>query len=47
MTAMEVPLTEEQEIKPEALLSAVTDKTRAVILCNPNNPRARTSTLDG
>jgi histidinol-phosphate aminotransferase len=38
MTAREIPLTEEQEIEPEALLSAVTDRTRAVILCNPNNP---------
>ncbi len=38
MTAREVPLTEKQEIKPEALLSAVTNRTRAVILCNPNNP---------
>jgi histidinol-phosphate aminotransferase len=38
MTAREVPLTKEQGIEPEALLSAVTDRTRAVILCNPNNP---------
>jgi histidinol-phosphate aminotransferase len=38
MTAREISLTEEQEIAPEALLSAVTDRTRAVILCNPNNP---------
>jgi histidinol-phosphate aminotransferase len=38
MEAREVPLTEEQEIEPEALLSALTDQTRAVILCNPNNP---------
>jgi histidinol-phosphate aminotransferase len=38
MMAREIPLTEEQEIEPEALLSAVTDRTRAVILCNPNNP---------
>jgi histidinol-phosphate aminotransferase len=38
MTAREVALTKEQEIKPEALLAAVTDRTRAVILCNPNNP---------
>jgi histidinol-phosphate aminotransferase len=38
MTAREVALTEAQEIKPEALLAAVTDRTRAVILCNPNNP---------
>ena len=38
MTARQVPLTEQQEIKSEALLSAVNDQTRAVILCNPNNP---------
>jgi histidinol-phosphate aminotransferase len=38
MTAREVSLTDEQEIKPEALLSALTARTRAVILCNPNNP---------
>ena len=43
---MEVPLTEEQEIEPEALLSAVTDRTRAVILCNPNNPSGTFSSLD-
>lgn len=46
MTAREVPLTEEQEIKPEALLSAITDKTRAVILCNPNNPSGTFLSLD-
>jgi histidinol-phosphate aminotransferase len=33
-----VPLTERHETKPEALLSAVTGETRAVILANPNNP---------
>ena len=33
-----VPLTDDHEIKPEALLSAVTDDTRAVIVSNPNNP---------
>src|ERR671921_162590 len=33
-----VPLTEDHEIKPEALLSAVTDDTRAIIVSNPNNP---------
>ncbi len=38
MTAREVPLTEGRGIPGEALLSAVTDETRAVILCNPNNP---------
>jgi histidinol-phosphate aminotransferase len=33
-----VPLTERHAAKPEALLSAVTDETRAVIISNPNNP---------
>ena len=33
-----VPLTEDHEIEPEALLSSVTDETRAVIVSNPNNP---------
>ncbi len=46
MTARQVPLTEEQEIKPEALLSAVTERTRAIILCNPNNPSGTFSGLD-
>jgi len=38
MTPRPVSLTDGNEIKPEALLSAVTDETRAMILCNPNNP---------
>jgi len=46
MTAQEIPLTEEQEIKPEALLSAVTRETRVVILCNPNNPSGTFVGLD-
>jgi histidinol-phosphate aminotransferase len=46
MTPREIPLTEEQEIKPEALLSALTDRTRAVILCNPNNPSGTFVGLD-
>jgi histidinol-phosphate aminotransferase len=33
-----VPLTEDHEITPEALLSSVTGETRAVIVSNPNNP---------
>jgi histidinol-phosphate aminotransferase len=33
-----VPLTEEHQIDPTALLSAVGPETRAIILCNPNNP---------
>jgi len=46
MKVREVPLTEEQEIKPEALLSAVTGRTQAVILCNPNNPSGTFVGLD-
>jgi len=46
MTARPIPLTEHSEIKPEALLSAVTDETRAMILCNPNNPSGTYLTLD-
>lgn len=33
-----VPLTDRHEIDPEALVAAVTENTRAVILSNPNNP---------
>jgi histidinol-phosphate aminotransferase len=41
-----VPLTEEHRAKPEALLSAVTGDTRAVILSNPNNPTGTYLTLE-
>lgn len=33
-----VELTAEKAVDPEALLAAVTERTRAVVLCNPNNP---------
>ena len=46
MTARQVPLTERSEVKPEALLSAVGPDTRAVILCNPNNPSGTYLSLD-
>ena len=41
-----VPLTEKQEIDPEALLSAIGPETRAMILCNPNNPTGTYLRLD-
>jgi histidinol-phosphate aminotransferase len=41
-----VPLTEEHEIDPDALLSAVGPETRALILSNPNNPTGTYLTLD-
>jgi histidinol-phosphate aminotransferase len=41
-----VPLTEHHKAKPEALLSVVTDETRAVILANPNNPTGTYLTLE-
>jgi histidinol-phosphate aminotransferase len=45
LRARKVPLTEHHEAKPEAILSAVTDETRAVILANPNNPTGTYLTL--
>jgi histidinol-phosphate aminotransferase len=41
-----VPLSERHEIKPEALLSAVTGETRAIIVSNPNNPTGTYLTLN-
>jgi hypothetical protein len=38
MKARPVPLTKDHGIPARDLLSAVTDETRAVIVCNPNNP---------
>ena len=46
MKARRVSLTEDQGIPAQALLSAVTGETRAVILCNPNNPSGTYLGLD-
>jgi histidinol-phosphate aminotransferase len=46
LSPKKVQLTGRYEAKPEALLSAVTEKTRAVILSNPNNPTGTYLTLD-
>jgi histidinol-phosphate aminotransferase len=41
-----IPLTEHHRAKPESLLSAVTNETRAVVLANPNNPTGTYLTLE-
>ena len=50
MAARPIPLTETNGvpagIPAEGILSAVTDRTRAVILCNPNNPSGAYLPLD-
>jgi histidinol-phosphate aminotransferase len=47
LSPKKVSLTDRHAAKPEALLSAVTDETRAVILSNPNNPTGTYLTLEG
>ena len=46
MTARPVPLDEGNRMDVEALLSAVGPQTRAMIVCNPNNPSGTYLTLD-
>ncbi len=37
-TAVKVPLTADHVLDLDAMLAAITDRTRLVFLCNPNNP---------
>jgi histidinol-phosphate aminotransferase len=37
-TSIRVPLTDEFEHDLDAMLAAITDRTRVVMVCNPNNP---------
>lgn len=46
MTPRPVPLTGTDGIPADGILSAITGQTRAVILCNPNNPSGTYLTLD-
>jgi histidinol-phosphate aminotransferase len=45
-TPVMVPLTEAHEHDFEAMLAAITDRTRLIILCNPNNPTGTTMSAD-
>lgn len=38
------PLTEDNRLGLDAVIEAITDKTRSIILCNPNNPTGTTIT---
>lgn len=46
-TAVKVPLTEGEEHDLEAMAGAITDRTRIVFLCNPNNPTGTIYHRDG
>jgi len=46
LEARPVPLTDDYAVDPEALAHAADSGTRAVILCNPNNPTGTYLTLD-
>lgn len=45
-TPVPVPLTADHAHDLDAMAAAVTDRTRLIFLCNPNNPTGRTLTTD-
>lgn len=45
-TSVQVPLTDDGRHDLDAMLDAITDRTRAVLLCSPNNPTGTTLTHD-
>lgn len=45
-TPVPVPLTPDHAHDLDAMAAAVTDRTRLIFLCNPNNPTGRTLTAD-
>ena len=45
-TPVQVPLGEDEAIDLDAVADAITDRTRLIIICNPNNPTGLTITKD-
>src|SRR5699024_5302003 len=45
-TAVPVPLTEDGEHDLEAMAAAVTERTRLILLCTPNNPTGPSLSTD-
>lgn len=43
---VEIPVTEAQQFDLEALLGAVTERTKIIVVCNPNNPTGTYRSMD-